>query len=94
MVFDKECRMALEPMQGNWASSQVNFVYTVLFCVAAVTSGSLLTCESVLGTLRCTMKEVKSPFLFDGECRIALHVMQGNWASSHCEGEVSMFFSN
>ena len=70
--------MALEQMQGNWASSQVNFVYTELFRIAAVTSGSLSTCESVLGTLWCSIKEVKSPFLFDGEHGIALHIMQGN----------------
>ena len=40
-MFDHECRMALEPMQGNPASSHVHFWYMELFCVAAVTSGSL-----------------------------------------------------
>ena len=41
VVFDGECRMALEPRQGNTASSQVDLGYTELFSVAAVTSGSL-----------------------------------------------------
>ena len=31
--------MALEPMQGNQASSGVDLEYTVLFGAAAVTSG-------------------------------------------------------
>ena len=33
--------------------------------------------------------QVKAPYVFDGEHRIALHAMQGNRASSHGEGEVS-----
>ena len=40
-MFVGECRMALEPMQGNPASSWVDLCYTELFCVAALTSGSL-----------------------------------------------------
>ena len=39
--FDVEGGMDLEPMQGNWASSQVDLDYTELFHVAAVTSRSL-----------------------------------------------------
>ena len=41
VMFDDECRMALEPKQGNPASSWVDLWYTKHFCVAAVTSGSL-----------------------------------------------------
>ena len=41
LVFDGEHGMALEPMQGNQASSRVDLWYTELFHVAAVTSGSL-----------------------------------------------------
>ena len=41
VMFDGERGMALEPMQGNWASSQVDLDYTELFHVAAVTSRSL-----------------------------------------------------
>ena len=48
VMFDGECRMALEPMQGNWASSLVDLGYTEQFRVAAVTSGCHQTSESVL----------------------------------------------
>ena len=41
VIIDGECVMALEPMQGNWASSQVDLGYTELFLVATDTSGSL-----------------------------------------------------
>ena len=39
-MFDVECSMDLEPVQGNRGSSRVVFQYTELFCIAAVTSGS------------------------------------------------------
>ena len=38
------------------------------------------------------MKEVKAPFLFDGEHGIALHALQKNRAPSHGEGKVSWLF--
>ena len=40
VLFDGECRMALEPRQGNRSSSRVDVGYTELFLVAAVTSVS------------------------------------------------------
>ena len=47
-----------------------------------------------LGTLWSSIKEVKAPYVFDGEHRNALHTMQENLASSHSEGEVSWFFAS
>ena len=41
VMFDGECRMALDPIQGNPASYLVDLGYTELFCVAAVNPGSL-----------------------------------------------------
>ena len=41
VMFDGECGKALEPAQGNQASSRVDLVYTELFRIAAVTSDSL-----------------------------------------------------
>ena len=41
VVFDGECGMPLEAMQGNWPSFRVDLGYTELFRVAAVNSGSL-----------------------------------------------------
>ena len=41
-----------------------------------------------------SIKQIKAPYLFDWEQGIALHAMQGNWASSLCKGKVSLFFSS
>ena len=41
-----------------------------------------------LGTLWSSIKQIKAPYMFDGEHRIALHAMQGNWTSCHVEVEV------
>ena len=41
VLFDGEGVIALEPMQGNGASSRVDLWYTELFHIAAVTSGYL-----------------------------------------------------
>ena len=46
------------------------------------------------GALCSSVKQIKSPSLFDWEQGIALHAMQGNWASSLREQEVSWFFSS
>ena len=35
-LFDGECKMALEPMQGNRASSRVDLGYKKLFPIALV----------------------------------------------------------
>ena len=40
------------------------------------------------------MKEVKSPFMFDGEYAIVLHAILGNQASSPSEGEVSWLYAS
>ena len=47
-VLDGECGMAPVPMQGIRVSSQVDLGSTELFQVAAMTSGSLQTIDSVL----------------------------------------------
>ena len=40
VVYDVECWMALEPMQGHQASSRVDLGYIKLFRIPAVTSVS------------------------------------------------------
>ena len=40
VVYDVECRIALEQMQGNWASSLVDTVYPELFLIPPVTAVS------------------------------------------------------
>ena len=47
-----------------------------------------------LGILWSSIKQIKAPYLLDWEHEIALHAMQGNQASSCCEGEFSLFFSS
>ena len=49
VMFDGECRMALEPKQENLASSRIDLGYTEHFPVAELTSGCLKSCDSVLG---------------------------------------------
>ena len=43
------------------------------------------------GTLCTSVKQIKAPYLFDWEQRIALHAMQGNRASSFSEGKSDGF---
>ena len=38
VLYDVEHGIAMEPRKGKWASSQVDFRYTELFCVPEVTS--------------------------------------------------------
>ena len=40
----------------------------------------------VLGTLWSSVKHIEAPYVFDWEHGIALHPMQGIWASSPAEG--------
>ena len=41
--------MAVEPMQGKWASSQFDLGYTELFFIPEVTSVFFSSCDSVVG---------------------------------------------
>ena len=47
MVYDVESGTALEPMQGNQASSHVDVGYTERFCIHVLTSVSFYTWDSV-----------------------------------------------
>ena len=47
-----------------------------------------------LGTLRCSIKKIEAPYVFNWEYDIALQEMQGNQASSPSEGYVSWDFSS
>ena len=49
VVYDVICGMAMEPMKGKWASSQVDLGYTELFCIPEVISVFISSCDSVLG---------------------------------------------
>ena len=86
--------MVMEPMQGKLASSQFDFGYTEQFCIPGVTSVFFSSCDSVVGTLWCSIKQIEVPYMFDWENAIALYTMQGNRASSRREGKVSWVFSS
>ena len=47
-----------------------------------------------LGTLWCSIKKIKAPYVFDWEYEIALHTMQRNRTSSPGEGDVFRDFSS
>ena len=49
VLYDVEKVIAMEPMKGKWASSQVDLGYTDLFCIPEVTSVFFSSCDSVLG---------------------------------------------
>ena len=84
----------MEQMRGKWASSCVDFGYTDLFCILELTSEFISSCDSVLGTLWCSIKKIEAPYVFNLEYDIALHEIQGNQASSPSEGYVSWDFSS
>ena len=48
-MYDVERGMAMELMQGKWASSRVDLGCTELFCVPEVTSVFCSSCDSVPG---------------------------------------------
>ena len=49
VVYDVERGMAMDPMQGKFASSGVDLGYSNLFCIPEVTSVFFSCCDSVLG---------------------------------------------
>ena len=49
VVYDVDCEMAMDSMQGKCASTCVDLGYTNLFCIPEVTSVFFPCCDSVLG---------------------------------------------
>ena len=70
---------------GEMGFISVNFGYTELFCIPEVTSVFFSSVTLFLGTLCCSIKQIKVPYLFDWEQGIALHAVQGYRASSFSE---------
>ena len=86
--------IAMEQMRGKWASSFVDFGYTELFCIPEVHQCSSRFVRVFVGTLWCSIKNIKAPYVFVWENGIALHTLQGNRASFPIEGDVSYDFSS
>ena len=49
VLYDVDCGVVMEPMQGKLASSQFDLGHTDLFCIPEVTSLFFLSCDSVVG---------------------------------------------
>ena len=49
VLYDMENGIAMEPMNGKWASSRVDLGYTELFCIPEVTAVFLSSYHSGLG---------------------------------------------
>ena len=49
VLYDVDCGVVMEPMQGKLVSSQFDFVYTEKFCIPGVTSVFFSSCDSVVG---------------------------------------------
>ena len=91
-MYNEEGRTALVTVQGNQASSRVDLGYTELFLIPSVTSVSCRLLAVLLGNLWISIKQIKVPYVFNGEYGIALHATQESRASSRGEGEFSWFF--
>ena len=89
-----EHMIAMEPMNGKWASSRVNLVYTELFCIPEMTAVLISSCDSGLRAFWGSIKHIEDPYAFDWELGNALHPMQGIRASFPTEGDVSWDFSS
>ena len=83
--------MVMEPMQGKLASYQFDFGYTEQFCIPRLTSVFFSSCNSVVGSLRSSIKQIESPYMFDWEDAIALDTMQGNRSSLAGRGKSHWF---
>ena len=94
VLYDVDRGVAMERMQGKLASSQFDFGYTDQFCIPGVTSVFFSSCDSVVGTLWNSIKQIEAPYVFDWENPIALDTMEGNRASSRGERKVSWVFSS
>ena len=59
-----------------------------------MTSVFFSSSDSVVGDSLEFNQQIEAPYVFDWENAIALHAMQGNWASYRGEGEISWVFSS
>ncbi len=75
VLYSVKHGIAMEPMKGKRASSRVDLGYTELFCIPEVHQCSSRFVTVFLGTLWCSIKKIKSPYVFDWEYGIALHAM-------------------
>ena len=84
----------MDSMKGKCASSCVDLGYTNQFWFREVISEFFSSCDSLVGDSLEFNQANRGSFMFDWENAVALHAMQGIWASSRGEGDVSWVFSS
>ena len=94
VVYDVECKMAMDSMKGKCDSSWDDLGYNNLFCIPEVTSVFSSCCDSVFGDSLQFHQGNRGSYIFDWEHGTPQHERQGNRASSCGEGEVSWVFSS
>ena len=94
VLYSVEHGIAMDKMKGKWASPRFDLGFTEIFCIREVHQGSSRIVTVFLGTLCCSIKKIKAPYVFNWENGIALHAMQWNRASFPSEGDVSYDFSS
>ena len=67
VLYSVEHGIAMEPMKGIWASSQVDLGYTELFCIPELHQCSSRFVTLFLDTLWCSIKKIEAPYMFDWE---------------------------
>ena len=87
-------RGGYEANAGKLASSQFDFGYTSNFAFLWWHQCSSCLVTVLLVTLWSSIKQIEPPYMFDWVNTIALDTLQGNLASSRCEGKVWCVSSN
>ena len=64
ILYDVERGMAMEPMQGKRASSQIDLWYTELFWIPEVISVFFHLVTVFLGMLWSSIRQNEAPYLF------------------------------
>ena len=93
-MSDGEQGIALEPMQGKRLNIELIWATPMYFIFLQGHQCSSRLLRDFSGTLCSSIKQIKANYLFDLEEEISLHAMQGNWASSLSERQVSWFFAS
>ena len=86
--------IAMEPMKGKWLHLELTWGIPSYFILLTLQQCSSCLVTVFLGTLWCSIKHIEAHYVFDWEHGIALHPMQGIWALTPNEGDVSWDFSS
>ena len=94
VVYDVECAMAMDSMNGKCASSWVIWGTPIYFAFLRWHQCSSLVVRVFLVILFSSIREIEVLYVYDWDHRTPQDEMQGNRASSCGDWEVSWFFSS